>query len=377
MPVTVYKATRNSVIERIPVVGSFAAREEIQVHSAVLGKEIQHILVEVGQSVRKGQPLALLDTTDVLMQLDKNAVSLFRANAAIAVEGSKVEVAMVAEAEARKRLERSRALQPKGAIADQVLDEHQNAYARALAELKLAQQALGLAKADADLIAHEKREIELAIERSTVRAPSAGKILSRNARIGTMTSSSAEPLFVIAEDGVMEFMAQVTETSFVRLSEGMHAEITISGRDDVIEGTLRLNAAQLDSNTRNGTVRIELSENGNLIPGVFARGIINTSERKSILVPGTAVKSTRGMYSVYVVTNNVIDVRRVSVGLRQDGFVEISDGVEDGELVVLKAASFLKAEERVTPVIANLTKVEPHELSASASFPRAEEMVRQ
>ncbi len=352
MPVTTIVAKRGALTERIEVVGSLAAREEIEVYPAVLGKEVRQILVEAGQHVERGQALAVLDTTEALMLLDKNAVSLLRARAAAAVESSKIDVATVTEAEARKKLERSRSLQPKGAIADNVLEEDLNAHARAVAELRLARQSLELANADQQLIASERREIELTVQRSTLRAPSSGRILSRKARVGAMTSSSAEPLFVIADDDDIEFVAQVTETSFVRLREGMSAEITLPGRDQAIAGTVRLSAAQLDPKTRSGTVRIELADKTGLVPGVFARGSISVEDRQNVLLPGTAVKSTAAGHNVYVVSDGLVDIRPVRIGSQQSGFVEILDGIREGEEVVLKSGAFLKAQERVRPVLA-------------------------
>lgn len=370
MPVTVVVARQDDIIERVPVVGSLIAREEIEVHPFVQARAIEHILVEIGQRVEKGQPLAVLDTTEAVMLLGKNEVSLLRARAAVEVEASKLEVAAVTEAETRKNLERSRALQPKGAVSEQVLDQHQNAHARALAELGLARQSLQLAEADAELIVRERREIELTIERSTVKAPDTGLVLKRSARIGAMPSSSASPLFVIAKNAAIEFVAQVTETSFMQLEEGMRAEISLSGHDRPLGGTLRLNAAELDATTRSGEVRIELDETAGLKPGAFARGSIYASARRNILLPGSAVKTASGASSVLVVKEGVVDVRPVTVGARQDGLVEIVDGVSDGEMVVLKSGSFLKADEKVRPVIA--TSVQPSASNLAAAFPTSE-----
>lgn len=370
MTVTVVVARPDDIIERAPVVGSLIAREEIEVHPLVQARAIEHILVEIGQRVEKGQPLAVLDTTEAVMLLGKNEVSLLRARAAVEVEASKLEVAAVTEAETRKNLERSRALQPKGAVSQQVLDQHQNTHARALAELGVARQSLQLAEADAELIVRERREIELTIERSTVKAPDAGLVLKRSARIGAMTSSSASPLFVIAKNAAIEFVAQVTETSFMQLEEGMRAEISLSGHDRPLSGTLRLNAAELDPTTRSGEVRIELDETAGLKPGAFARGSIYASARRNILLPGSAVKTASGASTVLVVKEGVVDVRPVTVGARQDGLVEIVDGVSDGEMVVLKSGSFLKADEKVRPVIA--TSVQPSASNLAAALPTSE-----
>ncbi len=368
MPVTAVVARQEAITERIEVVGTLAAREEIQVHPSVLGKEIRQILVEAGQHVSRGQALALLDTTEAQMLLGKNAVNLVRGKAAVAVERSRVDMALITEEEARRKLERSRALQPKGAIADNVLEEHRNAYARAGAELRLARQSLELAEAEEQIIARERQEIELTVERSTIRAPNSGRILSRNARIGAMTSGSAEPLFVIAEDDDMEFVAQVTETIFVRLHEGMRAEVTLPGRNDVTEGKIRLNAAQLDPKTRSGTVRVELADDEGLFPGVFARGAIDVAERRNVLVPSSAVRSAGGTHNVYVISDGVVNVRRVSIGSSQGGLVEIVSGIEDGEAIALKAGAFLKAEERVKAVMVTPPEPQARVPAAAASL---------
>ncbi|MCL6706281.1 efflux RND transporter periplasmic adaptor subunit [Pseudomonas sp. R2.Fl] len=365
MPVTVVVARQSQVTEEVPVVGMLASREEVQVYPMVLGQPIRQILVETGQFVEKDQPLAVLDTTDARMLLDKNSVSLLRAKAAVAVENSKVEVALVTEAETRRTLERSRALQPKGAVSQQVLDEHRNAYSRAVAELGLARQSLALAEAEAELIARERREIELTIERSTVRAPTAGLVLGRSARLGAMTSNSGTPLFLIAEDGAMEFVAQVVETDFIRLRDGMKAEIALPGRKGPVAGTLRLRAARVDPVTRSGEVHIELDKSEDLVPGVFARGSIGVSSRTNVLLPGTAVRTTRGADTVLLVADGVVEARKVTVGARQHGQAEIVDGLRDGDMVVLKAGGFLKAGEKVEPVTAAPEPASEDELSAS------------
>lgn len=376
MPVTVFIARQGAITERIPVIGTVAAREEVQVHPEVLGREIRQILVEAGQNVEKGQSLARLDTTDADMLLDKNAVNLLRAKAAVAVESSRVEVALVNEADARKKLGRSRALQPKGVVSERIVEEDENAHARAAAELQLARQSLALAEAEQELVLRERREIELTIERSDLRAPAAGRILARHARLGAMTSSSAEPLFLIAEDGALEFVAEVTETSFVRLREGMRATVSLPGRDQPVTGSVRLSAAQLDPKTRSGTVRIALDEADGIVAGAFARGTVNASKRTNILLPGTAVRSAGSNHSVYVVKDDVVDVRRVAIGSQQDGLVEIVEGVNDGEMVVLKAGGFLKVQEKVTPIVARVDTAPADRLSASISLVDAEKAVR-
>ncbi|MDM9625257.1 efflux RND transporter periplasmic adaptor subunit [Rhizobium sp. S152] len=365
LPVSVVIAKEDAVTRTIPVVGSLVAREEVQVYPLIEGPAIEQVLVEVGQTIQKGEPLARFDTTQARMLLEKNSVSMSRARAAVAVEESKLEVADVKLKEALKVVERNRALQPKGAVSTQVLEEYENAYARAVAERALAQQSLVLAGADAALIGRERKEIELTIERSTVRAPESGLVLRRAARVGAMTADTSGPLFVIARDASIEFVAQVTETSFVQLREGMRADISVAGHDGTISGVLRLNAAELDPMTRSGEVRIALDDAEGLKPGMFARGIVQASTRRNIVLPGSAVRTASGASSVFIVENEAVVLRGVTLGARQDGVVEIVDGIRDGDMVVLKSGGLLKVDEKVKPVVATSGDLLANRLASS------------
>lgn len=349
--VSVIIAERSTLTRRIPVVGTLAPRDEVQVHPAVFGQKIVSILVEAGQYVDKGQALALIDDTDALLALEKNEMNMRRARAAVAVENSRVDVALVTEREATKALERSKALQAKGIVSAQSHEANQNTLERAVAQTALARQSLALARAEEQIISRERQEIELTIARSTLRAPEAGLVLARNAHIGTITANASEPLFVIAQNGKIEFVAKVIETNFVQLHAGMRAEIMLSGSKHPVSGRVRMNAAQLDPKTRSGTVYIELDIENGLVAGIFARGAIEVSTRTAIFLPGTAVRNTFDSHKVYVVRNGVVEIRSIETGMREDNLVEIVAGLDEGEMVVLKAGGFLKEGERIEPII--------------------------
>ncbi|XOV65457.1 efflux RND transporter periplasmic adaptor subunit (plasmid) [Agrobacterium rosae] len=348
--VTVAAAERATIQDYVAVVGTLTAKEEVRVNALVEGKEIREILVEVGSIVSKGQPLAVIDTAEADLLLEKNSVQLARATAAVAQEHSRVDVASVTEEETRKVFERSRSLMGKGVVSQQLLDEHENAFSRAKSELELARQALILAEADRKLIERERAEISLTIKRSTIRATEGGLILSRNARVGSMTSSSGDPLFVIAKDGLIEMEASVSETSFVRLNEGMRAEVTVPGIDKPILGRVRLSAAQIDPATRMGTVRLQFDQDQSLVPGSFVHGRIEIAKRSNITVPATAIRSQNGTVSIFVVESGRAIFRSVTLGSPAGMAIEVLAGVNEGEIVVVKAGSFLKADEQIRAV---------------------------
>ncbi|TCQ17208.1 HlyD family secretion protein [Rhizobium sp. PP-CC-3G-465] len=348
--VTVGAAERATVYDHVAVVGTLIAKEEMRVNALIEGKEIRQILVEAGDVVRKGQPLALLDVAQAELLLERNTVQLSRVAVAVAQENSRIDVASVTARETRKAVERSRSLFGKGVVSQQLLDEHENAFSRAKSQLEMAQQALTLAEADRKLVELERSEIALTIERSTVRATASGLILIRNARVGSVTSPSGDPLFSMAQDSLVEVEASVSEASFIRLKEGMGAEIIVPGRTGPIHGRVRLSAARIDPGTRMGLVRVELVQGQGLVPGAFVYGRIETGQRSNVVVPATAVRSQDGKSSVFVVENDLVRARSVTLGSPAGSTIELLSGVKDGEIVVIRSGSFLKAGEKILAV---------------------------
>lgn len=348
--VTVSPAERTMVFDHVAVVGTLIAKEEIRVNALIEGREIREILVEAGDVVKKGQPLAVLDVAEAELLLARNTVQLTRLAGAIKQEHSRIDVASITERETRKAVERSRSLMGKGVVSQQLLDEHENTFSRAKSQLEMAELALTLAEDDRKLVERERSEIALTIERSTVRAIDSGLILIRNARVGSVTSSSGDPLFSMAQDGVVEMEASVSEASFVRLREGMVAEISVPGRTGQVQGRVRLSAARIDPATRMGTVRLELGQTQGLVPGAFVHGRIETGQRSNVVVPATAVRSQDGKSSVFVVENDLVDARSVTLGSAAGSTIELLSGVEEGEIVVVRSGSFLKAGEKILPV---------------------------
>jgi HlyD family secretion protein len=98
-------------------------------------------------------------------------------------------------------------------------------------------------------------------------------------------------------------------------------------------------------------VRIALADSTGLTIGAFARGQIEVARSQGVLAPLSAVQFGSGGAQVQVIKAGRVEVRNVRTGLRQASQVEIIEGVEAGEQVVLIAGSFLRNGDRVNPVV--------------------------
>jgi HlyD family secretion protein len=186
------------------------------------------------------------------------------------------------------------------------------------------------------------------IERTDVRAPVAGLISRRAARLGALSMGAADPLFRIITDGAIELEAEVPEDSLARLAIGMAASVELPGADTPVSGKVRLISSEVDQTTRLGKVRIALSDLAHI--GSFASGSIELARRTSVAIPAAAVVQTDSADDVLVVRDGRVERRAVTTGLTNQADTEITGGLAVGEVVVMRAAAFLRGGEAVQVV---------------------------
>lgn len=348
--ISVAPATRDEIVDMLRVTGSIVAREEVVVGVDVEGLKVVEILADVGDRVAAGDVLARLSTDTIDVQLAQNASSLARADAAIAQVGSQIAEAEAANTVAAAALQRASELFDRGVIANDVLEQRQSDADTAAARLEAARRGLDVAVADRRVVEAQRAEIELRLEKAEVRAPASGVVLGRTARVGAIASGGAEPLFRIAEDGLVELAADATETDLVRLAAGMPVSVTPSGGGEALSGEVRLVSPEVDPATRLGSVRIALQDAESARIGSFAWGDIEVARRTGITVPLGAVLETRGTASVQVVADGVVETRPVETGLRDVDKVEVVSGLEEGESVVSRAGTFVQDGDHVVAV---------------------------
>lgn len=351
LTVTVVRPQPRLMTESLLATGSLKAREEIQIGPEVEGYRLVEILVDVGDKVERGQVLARLARDMLQVQIAQNNASGARAEAAIAQQNATLDQMLAQETEASAAVDRARQLRKTGVISQEALDERERGVKVASAQVAAARQALMAARAEAKLVQAQREEIELRLRRTEVRSPDNGVILTRDARIGSIVlSNRADPLFRIAKDGAIDLEAEVPEAAMPRIAVGQPVDVTPAGFTKPVQGKVRLISAQVDKSTRLGLVEIALPEDARLRPGTYARGLIEIGRREGLVVPQSAVQfDAKGAY-VLVVTDGIVNERRVETGLKSDGRVELVQGVNANDQVVVRAGGFLREGDHVTPV---------------------------
>ena len=167
--------------------GELVAKEDVAVGSALQGRQISEVLVEVGESVQKGQILALLDNAGIKAKFDQQT-------AALQVAKQNLNSTKAAFSEASSALKRAKDLAAKKAISSQELEQANAKEASARANLNSA-------KAQISQIDAQIAEAKDQLAKASVIAPVSGVVTAKKAQIGALTSGEA--LFNIAKDGVI------------------------------------------------------------------------------------------------------------------------------------------------------------------------------
>jgi multidrug efflux pump subunit AcrA (membrane-fusion protein) len=182
----------------------------------------------------------------------------------------------------------------------------------------------------------------------TLRAPAAGLLMKSTARIREMASPQAEPLFQIVVDNEIELEAQIPSIHIAKLKSSEIARVMVAGGAERV-GKVRLVAPDIDQKSQLGKVRLAVGNDSSLRVGMFASATIDAKRSCGVAIPRGAVESRVEGTSVRVVRGNIVEMRRVTVGLLSDDSAEIREGLNDGEVVVANAGSSLHDGDKINP----------------------------
>jgi len=302
IPVEVVVARTDTVIDAITANGQIEAMQSIELRPEVDGRLVE-ILVREGAEVARGTPLFKVDDAEL-----------------------KAEVARAAADRdlAQQALTRTRQLLQEKAAAPADVE-------RAEAQMRSTQAALDL--------------LELRLDRTTVRSPFAGIVGRRLASLGDYVNSSTR-LITLQTVNPQRAVFQVPERYADQLRVGQTVFFRVaalgdrdfSGVVDFVDPVVTLPARTITVKAHVANPRRELAS------GMFIEARLQTALRpQAVVIPEDAVSPMQGEMWVWVVNGDKADRRRVTLGIRNPGIVEIREGVQPGDQVVVGGA------ERLTP----------------------------
>jgi HlyD family secretion protein len=199
----------------------------------------------------------------------------------------------------------------------------------------------------------QQQAIAAQLGNTKIVAPASGRVAERNARVGDVTSSS-EPLFKIIDKGRLELLLKVPETQLPQIRPGQSVKIT-SDKDSQLSfgGKVREIDPLVDEQSRQATVKVDLSETDSLKPGMFLRAAITTTSASGLTLPSKAIlpQADGSAIAYRLMGDGTVKAQPVQVGEILSGErVEIKSGLSPGDRIIVKGAAYLKDGDKVEVV---------------------------
>ncbi len=316
LTVTLVKPQTRALTNTLSANGSVAAWQEASVSAEVSGLRLIDINAQVGDVVKKGQILARF-SQDTL-------------NAEIAATKAQLTEAQASAEEAKSNAQRARDLAQQGFYSAQAISQAASQEKAALARLEAAKANLTLQ--------------DIRLQHSVLRAPDGGVITARNATIGSVVAAGVE-LFRMNRLGRLEWRGEVTTAELPAIKRG--ATVLLEGK---IKGTVRQIAPNLDAQTRNAIVLVDIVSGSDLKVGQFVRGEFNGASQQALTVPASTLVQRDGFQYVFVVKDNKALQTKVVLGQRQGTVVQIVNGITEQAQLVATGAAFLSDGDTVKVV---------------------------
>ena len=311
--------------------GTVQARYATPLSFRVNGKIVERS-VHLGDTVKPGQVLARLDPADY----DRNAASA----------QAQYDAAQHRVVFAEQQLDRDAAQAKANLIARAQLEQTQDAYASAMAQRDQAKQQLALAQ-------DQRRYTQLV-------ADHAGIITAENADTG-QNVQSGQPVYQLAWSGDVDVVSDLPENAIGALHTGDAAQVTLPalpGRH--YAAAVRELAAAADPQSRTWRVKLTLEQPGaDVRLGMTANIVLagnaaNATQADSgtFTIPATALFHDGNVPALWIVqgADNVLQLRRVSVSRYDARTITVTQGLKDGERIVLQGVHTVTAGEKVHPI---------------------------
>jgi len=309
VPVEVQALQRAAMVAVYSGTAPIEAHEEAEVVAKV-GGEVRQILVEEGDAVQAGQLLARLDGDRLRLEVAQTEANLRKL-----------------ERDYKRQLE----LSEKGLVAKGTAEN---------------------AKFDLDALraAYDRARLELSY--TEIRAPIDGVVSARHIKLGN-TISANEPTFRVTDLDPLVAYVHIPEKEFRKLAPQQTADVVVDALGgERFKGVISRISPTVDPKTGTFRARVEVPDpSRRLKPGMFARvNIVYERRENALQLPRAAMLDADGAQSVFIVVDGKAQQRPVSTGLANNGWLEVVEGLDGSEQVVVVGQAGLKTGSPVKVV---------------------------
>jgi len=355
----VARVQRGPIDNTLTIAGEFKPFQDVDVHAKVAGY-IKKIYVDVGDHVKQGQTLAVLEAPELAAQLTGADAQVRRSKEEIRGAEGDVQRAESGHAAAHSMYARLKQAseQQKGLVAQQELDDAQAKDLETEAQVSSALAALSAAQQQLEMADANEKQYGALSGYMRIVAPFTGVVTMRYAdtgslvAAGTSSSTQAIPVVRIAEISKLRLVLPIPESIASQIHLGDPVKVRVQALNQDITGKVSRFADSLDMQTRTMQTEIDFdNRDERLISGMFTETQLVLAQKPDTLsVPMEAVAQNGNDATVLVVTpQNTIEEKKVVLGIQGKSRVEVVSGLLETDRVVIGNRSQYHSGEKVQP----------------------------
>jgi RND family efflux transporter MFP subunit len=366
--VAVIKVARGDLSQGLRIAAEFRPFQEIDVRAKVAGY-VKRIYVDVGDRVKKGQTLAVLEVPELQDELNQVAAALRQSQQEVDQAQHELRRAQADYTVAHlsyTRLEGVMKTRPE-LIAQQDVDDAQGKNEAGEARVEAAKAGLAAAQEHFQEATANRERVQALFDYTKMTAPFDGVVTWRYADTGAMvaagTSSERQalPVVKLSQNGLLRLDIPVPETNVPVVRLGKKVSVEVQALNKTFEGTVAGFADKVDDSTRTMITEVDVpNPKLEIVPGMYAYVSFPVMEKRSALaVPIQAVSREGNKAVAYRVNSgNRIEILPVTLGIETRNQLEILSGLSEGDRVVVGNTSQLRPGQIVAPRIVELSDVE-------------------
>lgn len=354
-------AHRGDISQVLTLAGQFQPYQVVDVHPKVSGY-MRKIGVDIGDIVKQGQTLAVLEVPELNAQLQQTVYQVDQSREEIAREQHEIDRAEAqhqALHEQYVRLQQASEGHP-GLIAQQELDNAQATDLSAEAQVDAAKAAMAAATQHFGAAQADNRRVQALHDYTNVIAPIAGVVVWRYADTGALiqggTNSNNQdlPIVRLSQSALLRLRLPVPEDDVRYVHDGDPVTVRIDAVNRSLIGKVVRFTRDINFDTRTMETEIDIENKDlSIAPGMYANTMLRLAHVENVItVPVEALVIKGRDQVVYVLDDtNHVHIRSVQVGLEGSKLAEIKNGLRPGERVILGSQKKYQEGEEVSPAV--------------------------
>jgi RND family efflux transporter MFP subunit len=314
---------------------------------------IRQRLVDIGDRVKAGQPLAEIEAPEVEEQIRQAKAALRQAEAGVNQAAANLKKGQSDTELSRVTAQRYASLMGQGVVARQDNDRYQAEYQSALAGVQALEEAVAVQRSNVAAAEASVARLERMQSYLTVKAPFDGVITLRNVDTGALATAGSTLLFRIAQNATLRTYVNVPQSHASVIRAGQAARVSVSnlpGRE--FAGSVVRTANALDPASRTLLVEIHVpNPDGTLLPGMYARvDLMSARGNAPLSIPAEALVVRADGASVAVVRpDQTVHMQKIEVGRDYGDRLEVMGGLQEGDWIIPNPGDAAREGLKVQP----------------------------